>query len=344
MLELLHEGMRITALFLVLAFGITVAFSERNSFRKHILLGFLMTLAGYLMAYWQPVHEHKPVFEIAFFLAISLPFAFWLLSKALFDDEFEWTSRFWLLTFTVPILLNVLYRLNEFYGASWYSNFRFLPYTISVFFIVLVIYEAVRSKDNDLVLSRLKNRNVFVVFSSFIALFSVYFFFTEDPMELPSSFETFQHFTISCFLFLFFYSQHKYISVFVMKQPVRSQADSNAVIKARIIRKLLPLFEQDKIFAQEGFTITQLSEKIGEKEYQVRRAINDELGYTNFNTFLNHYRIVEACKLIQDNRGKELTFQEIAYRMGYQSVATFNRAFKNETGQTPSEYLANWDQ
>ena len=343
MLVLVHEGMRITALFLTLAFGITVVFSERSSFRKHILIGFLMTLAGYLMAYWQPVQEHKPVFEIAFFLATSLPYAFWLLSKSLFDDEFEWTSRFWLLTFMVPILLNVLYRLNELYGASWYSNFRFLPYAISVLFIVLVIYEAVRSKDNDLVLSRLKNRNVFVVFSSFIALFSVYFFFAEDPMELPLSFETFQHFTISCFLFLFFYSQHTYISVFVVKLPIKSNYDANAVIRSRIIEKITLLVEQDKIFTQEGLTITQLSEMLDEKEYQVRKAINDELEYTNFNAFLNHYRIVEACQILQDNRARELTFQEIAYRMGYQSVATFNRAFKRETGQTPSEYVAMQD-
>ena len=33
-----------------------------------------------------------------------------------------------------------------------------------------------------------------------------------------------------------------------------------------------------------------------------------------------------------------LTFQEIAFKMGYQSVATFNRAFKKEKSKTPSEY------
>ena len=55
--------------------------------------------------------------------------------------------------------------------------------------------------------------------------------------------------------------------------------------------------------------------------------------------FLNHYRIKEACALLDSK--EDLTFQEIAYRMGYQSVATFNRAFKKETGVTPTEYRKN---
>jgi len=111
-------------------------------------------------------------------------------------------------------------------------------------------------------------------------------------------------------------------------------------INKRIIKKLIEVFENDKLYKNEGITITQLALVLNEKEYLVRRAINGELRYTNFNSFLNYYRITEACRLLKGNRLKALTFQEIAFQMGYQSVATFNRAFKKEIGKTPSEFAA----
>ena len=89
---------------------------------------------------------------------------------------------------------------------------------------------------------------------------------------------------------------------------------------------------------EEGLTITKLAAYTGEKEYLIRRTINGELGYTNFNSFLNHYRIGEAQRIIREE--PHLNFQEIAFRLGYQSVATFNRAFKKETGQTPTGFRA----
>ena len=76
----------------------------------------------------------------------------------------------------------------------------------------------------------------------------------------------------------------------------------------KIIEKLTKAFDHDRIYAMEGITISRLSEVINEKEYLVRRAINGELGYTNFNNYLNHYRIREARELIRKNPMKELTF------------------------------------
>jgi AraC-like DNA-binding protein len=40
-------------------------------------------------------------------------------------------------------------------------------------------------------------------------------------------------------------------------------------------------------------------------------------------------------------RNKELRISDIAYDLGYDSLTTFNRAFKEETGKSPSEYRMN---
>lgn len=56
-----------------------------------------------------------------------------------------------------------------------------------------------------------------------------------------------------------------------------------------------------------------------------------------FITYLTHYRIVYACKLLGDEHS---TITEVAYDSGFNSVSQFNRAFRKHVGRTPSEYRA----
>jgi AraC-like DNA-binding protein len=53
-------------------------------------------------------------------------------------------------------------------------------------------------------------------------------------------------------------------------------------------------------------------------------------------TFLNEFRIEEACKLLQ--REKEWSIPEVAERSGFHNISHFNRKFKLLKGKTPSEY------
>lgn len=339
MMELLISGLRITGVFLIIAFGIVFIRLEKGSFRKNLFLFFLLTLLGYFLTYWVPMGGGYPLVRVPLMLSIALPFAFWMCARALFNDDFQWSGKYWLMVIAIPILHNVLYWLNENVSGGFYANFRVLPYLVSFGFILMAIYESLKGQDNDLVLSRIKKRNVFVVFSSFLGLFSIYLFFTADPLRLPPGFDLLQTGVICIFITLFFFSQLKYQNIWERQYSVNAADEANRNINQRILKKLLQEFEEEKIYTLEGLTISLLSEQIGEKEYLVRRAINTEMDYTNFNAFLNHYRIADAMELISSNHEKQLTFQEIAFKVGYQSVATFNRAFKSETDMTPSAFL-----
>ena len=57
----------------------------------------------------------------------------------------------------------------------------------------------------------------------------------------------------------------------------------------------------DRIYRQDGLTIAQLAERLGMPEYRLRRLINQALGYRNFNSFLNGYRIQEAKAALADS-------------------------------------------
>lgn len=56
---------------------------------------------------------------------------------------------------------------------------------------------------------------------------------------------------------------------------------------------------------------------------------------TGFNDFVNQLRIREACSLLEE--GKSVT--EAAFRSGFSSIRTFNRAFQKDRGMSPSEYV-----
>ena len=77
---------------------------------------------------------------------------------------------------------------------------------------------------------------------------------------------------------------------------------------------------------------------LNEQEYKVRRLINGELGFRNFNDFLNKYRVNEACEILNDPTQNRKTILEIAFSLGYQSIGPFNKAFKDLKGTTPTAF------
>ena len=109
-----------------------------------------------------------------------------------------------------------------------------------------------------------------------------------------------------------------------------------------IDRELLAALEHamtiDKAHRQEGLTIGGLAERLGVPEYRLRRLINQALGYRNFNSFLNDHRIAEVKAALLDPGQTEVPVLTLALDAGFSSLGPFNRAFKAETGMTPSQF------
>ncbi|MGF6306903.1 AraC-like DNA-binding protein/protein-S-isoprenylcysteine O-methyltransferase Ste14 [Bradyrhizobium sp. i1.8.4] len=98
------------------------------------------------------------------------------------------------------------------------------------------------------------------------------------------------------------------------------------------------LMATERTYRQEGLTIGVLAVKLGMPEYRLRTLINDGLGHRNFNAFLNRYRLDEAKAALADTSQAEVPVLTIALDAGFQSLAPFNRAFKADTGLTPTEF------
>jgi len=59
------------------------------------------------------------------------------------------------------------------------------------------------------------------------------------------------------------------------------------------------------------------------------------LSNKTFTQFLNEYRIIEACKLLSET---DLPIGEVGLKVGFNSIAHFNKHFKLMTGKTPNIY------
>ncbi len=107
---------------------------------------------------------------------------------------------------------------------------------------------------------------------------------------------------------------------------------------ARWVAALNRLMEHERVYREEGLSIGALADRLGLPEHKLRRLINQQLGWRNFNQYLNAYRLADAKAALADPLQAEVPVLTIAMDAGFQSLGPFNRAFKADTGVTPSEY------
>lgn len=106
----------------------------------------------------------------------------------------------------------------------------------------------------------------------------------------------------------------------------------------QVLKQKLNAVMATGIHRESGLSIGVLAERLGTPEHRLRALINQRLGYRNFSAFLNHHRIGEAKALLADPAHVDLPILTIAMDLGYGSLAPFNRAFREDTGQAPSDY------
>ena len=102
---------------------------------------------------------------------------------------------------------------------------------------------------------------------------------------------------------------------------------------------------QEVMHEKEGFVNPDLNLKglaaaINQSAKKVSFVINDHYK-SNFSDFINSYRVEKAKSLLSCSEQQERTVIEIAYEVGFNSKATFNRAFAKFVEVSPTEYRKN---
>ncbi|NAY92399.1 helix-turn-helix domain-containing protein [Muricauda sp. JGD-17] len=135
-------------------------------------------------------------------------------------------------------------------------------------------------------------------------------------------------------------------SIYVFKYPQvlsASKGNQNIAIAPehveRISKRLLEHMKTEQPFLNPNCTLGSLAKEINVQPYKLSYLINKEFDQ-NFSTFLNTYRIQKAMQLLQDENYRSIKISAIAFDCGFNSLSSFNTAFKKATSQTPSEFRA----
>jgi len=99
--------------------------------------------------------------------------------------------------------------------------------------------------------------------------------------------------------------------------------------------KLNELMKQG-FYRTEHLTIKTLANALDMPEYKTRALINQTLGYRNFNDYINQLRIQEAAQRLLNE--PDTPILNISLDVGYRTLSSFNRAFKDIKDTTPTEH------
>lgn len=102
-------------------------------------------------------------------------------------------------------------------------------------------------------------------------------------------------------------------------------------------RELEDFMQNKEPWRDEELSLPQLSAQLQMTPVQLSALVNSGIG-KNFNDFVNEYRVRAVIQRLHEGAGKQFSLLGIAYECGFNSKATFNRAFKKYTGKTPGEF------
>jgi AraC-like DNA-binding protein len=127
-------------------------------------------------------------------------------------------------------------------------------------------------------------------------------------------------------------------------RPVAAAPSDDAAPGAPVDQALAGALQQamsvDRAYRDPGLSLAALAARLAVPEYRLRRHINQRLGFRNFNAYVNAFRLDDARRWLADPAQRDAPVLTLALDAGFGSIGPFNRAFKADTGLTPTEFRA----
>lgn len=269
--------------------------------------------------------------------------AIWLFSLSQFRDKLRLWPHYILFALAFYIVQRLYFDWLRF-DETIFTTLTSLLYAASRFGLIAhMLYVAWEGRGDDLVEVRRRFRTVYIVTVSFAVLAVVVSETAYNEKDLQDDtillLQALGMWLLSLVL-VWQITNLKTSALFTGVSPSRREqtappTDPNERHDLETVERLI---ETDKLYLQPGLTIAGLAVEAGLPEHRLRRLINAHLGYRNFADFLNHYRINAAKMRLSSVPERNIPVLTIAMDMGYGSLGPFNRAFKERTGLTPTEY------
>jgi AraC-like DNA-binding protein len=125
----------------------------------------------------------------------------------------------------------------------------------------------------------------------------------------------------------------------IEKETIEKETFEEKQVTTHWKEKINTIVIGEKLYQNPTLTLTDLAKKVNTNPSVLSKIINQSFEM-NFNDFINYHRVEEVKEKLQEPNNAHLTIMSIAYDAGFNSKATFNRAFKKLTGKNPKEFVA----
>lgn len=150
-----------------------------------------------------------------------------------------------------------------------------------------------------------------------------------------------RYYPIELFLVLFLYwsAMAGYWKVKSIQTEVLPQLKETNPEAFGTLELVQAAMENDNHFLNPNLSLQTFADYLGISSKDISYALN-QAGKTNFNDFVNNKRVEAFCHRMSTETKPNLTMFGIAQECGFNSQATFQRAFKKAKNMSPKAYLA----
>lgn len=138
-------------------------------------------------------------------------------------------------------------------------------------------------------------------------------------------------------MFVLWRKQEQRIVESLKVTSVESASDTSRIdeVYKDIYERVVAYFEREKPFLNSELTINDLVKVLYSNKLYISRAISQFTG-RNFCQFVNYYRIKYSTECFKANHS--LKIHEMSSMSGFNSIVTFNMAFRLYMGENPSDW------
>jgi AraC-like DNA-binding protein len=299
-----------------------------------------LTLSFYFLGF-VPENYQMPYFMKLMFRLLDIPFFIlvWLLTLSLFKKDFKLTPIYAVIGVTYSLFI-LMERLVQFRFVqhlplwwAWAVNLSTIALVTHLVFITL-------SEHKDDLIEKRRNLRVYLVYvisimTIIMTLFSFYILNHYHYAYLQPTANIVAIWPIIILTSYWLLNMDENTFAFDLAKINQAKLGSKDV---ELNNKLETETIQKQAFLENSLSIDTLAKRLGVSSYRLRGFINQTLGFDNFSTYINGYRI-EKIKIEFSNPEKShIPILTIALNNGFNSLSTFNRAFKTAEGLTPSEF------
>lgn len=370
-MKLLADFVLVSGFAINLVLLVILALSKKRELSQKILMALIGLILIIIITLYAFLHELRPLLLIANLLEDGARFLIgpliYMYVKSIFSKDNSFLKKhlihflpflvFWCF-FTVPMVLgnylgsSILDYVEQVYSSGYLTipkDLFVLAYVIASIRLFFRYKTAIKSNYSSFTNADFGWLQKFLLGMLLTTLFDLCLIV---PYVLNGSYFTWNPGIISVMflvLITFYLGYHGlkqsmiYLPEFLMNSNEKNQSDRTTRqflsdeeftnLKGRLHEHML----NEKPYLQQELTLSDLAELLGTTDKKLSALLNHVLN-TSFYDFINRYRVEEVKEKLKQEENEKYSLLGLAYTCGFNSKSSFYRAFKKETGVSPTTY------